>query len=67
MLFLLGRRYPYLGIVVGTVLIVAGEAFDGVTFAVAGAVAVAVGIVHSIIAWRKGSLTGGGHDQRSVR
>ena len=67
MLFLLGRRYPYLGIVVGTVLIVTGEAFHGIPFAVAGVVAVALGIVHSIIAWRKGSLTGGGDDRRSVR
>ena len=67
MLFLLGRRYPYLGIVVGTALIVAGEAFHVLTFEVAGAVALAVGVVHSVIAWRKGTLTGGGGDRRSVR
>jgi hypothetical protein len=66
MLFLLRRRYPYLGIVVGTVLIVTGEAFNGVTFVVAGAVAVAVGIAHSILAWRKGPLAAG-DDRRSVR
>lgn len=67
MLFLLRRRYPYLGIVVGTVLIVTGEAFHSVTFEVAGAVAVAVGIVHSVVAWRKGTLAGGGDDRRSDR
>jgi len=67
MLFLLGRRYPYLGIVVGTVLFVIGEAFHSVTFEVAGAVALAVGIVHSVIAWRKGTLAGGGDDRRPGR
>jgi putative flippase GtrA len=56
MLFLLRKRYPYLGIVVGTVLIVAGETCHGVTLEVAGAVALAVGIVHSVIAWRKSTF-----------
>jgi hypothetical protein len=59
MFFLLGRRYPYLGIVVGAVLIVTGAAFHGVTLEVTGAVALAVGVVHSIAAWRNGSLMGG--------
>jgi hypothetical protein len=67
MLFLLGRRYPYLGIVVGAVLIVIGVAIHGVTLEVVGAVAVAVGAVHSITAWRKGGLTGGKDDRRPVR
>jgi hypothetical protein len=67
MFSLLGRRYPYLGIVVGTALIVTGAAFHGMTFEVTGAVALAVGVVHSITAWRKSSLAGGEDHRRSVR
>ena len=67
MFFLLGRRYPYLGAIVGAVLIVIGVALPGVRFEVTGAVVLALGVVRSIAARRKGSHSGGKAGRRSVR
>jgi hypothetical protein len=53
MFFLLGGRYPYLGAVIGGVLIVIGAAFHSVTFELAGAVALTLGLIRGIAAWRK--------------
>jgi hypothetical protein len=65
MYFRLGKRYPYLAIVVGAVLIGAGAAFHGATLEVTGAVALAAGVVHSIAARRNGRPMGG--DRRQSR
>lgn len=67
MFFPLGRRYPYLGAVVGAILIVSGVASHSVTFEVTGAVVLALGVIRSIAAWRTGSLTGGEDHRRAVR
>jgi hypothetical protein len=63
MYFRLGKRYPYLAIVVGAVLIGTGAAFHGVTLEVTGAVAFAAGVAHSIAARRNGRPMGGDRPQ----
>ncbi|HEY6278102.1 MAG TPA: hypothetical protein VIX86_17425 [Streptosporangiaceae bacterium] len=67
MFYLLRKRYPYLGIAAGVVLITTGVALHGVTFEVIGAVALALGVAHSITAWRKGDLIRGEDDRRTAR
>lgn len=67
MFFLLGRRYPFLGAVVGAVLLVIGVALHGMSFEVIGAIVLAAGVARGIAAWRKGGLTGSKNGRRSLR
>jgi hypothetical protein len=67
MFSLLARRYPYLGIVAGVVLIVIGVVLHSVMFEVTGVVVLIPGIIRSITAWRKAGLAGGQVDRRSVQ
>jgi hypothetical protein len=67
MFFLLGRRYPYLGAVVGAALIVIGVALHSMRFEVIGAIVLALGVVRTIAARRKAGLAGGRANRRSVQ